>query len=133
VVLTTSTFLSFAVLQLAMLGGIVTNAYVGLIVYMLFPVLFVLGLLIIPVAWYRQRRRTGLTTRELVESGFGHDAVAGVLPVPHPRPPGCGRRVEHRRLHRLLLDPGQRRGRGLRLPPARCRGRPPPRHARVPP
>lgn len=77
VVLTTSSFASFVVLQLAMLAGIVTNAYVGLIVYMLFPVLFVVGLLIIPVAWYRQRRRTGLSTRELVEARFGPDAVAG--------------------------------------------------------
>ncbi|HQP42943.1 MAG TPA: NapC/NirT family cytochrome c, partial [Thermoanaerobaculales bacterium] len=77
VVLTTSSFASFVVLQLAMLAGIVTNAYVGLIVYMLFPVLFVVGLLIIPVAWYRQRRRTGLSTRQLVEARFGPDAVAG--------------------------------------------------------
>ena len=43
VVLTTSSFLSFVVLQIAMLSGIVTNAYVGLIVYLVFPVLFVLG------------------------------------------------------------------------------------------
>lgn len=32
VVLTTSSFLVFAVMQLAMLGGLVSNAYVGLIV-----------------------------------------------------------------------------------------------------
>lgn len=79
VVLTTSSFVSFVVLQLAMLSGIVTNAYVGLIVYMVFPVLFALGLAVIPVAWYRQRRRTGLSARELVERRFGHDAVAAKL------------------------------------------------------
>jgi hypothetical protein len=79
VVLTTSSFVSFVVLQLATISGVVTNAYVGLIVYMLFPVLFVLGLLVIPVAWYRQRRRTGMSARELVAARFGNDAVAAKL------------------------------------------------------
>ena len=75
VVLTTTAFISFIVLQLAMLAGIVTNAYVGLIVYLLFPILFVLGLVIIPIAWYRQKKRTGLTSSELLEQRFGVDGV----------------------------------------------------------
>ncbi len=66
VVLTTTAFISFVVFQLAMFSGIVTNAYVGLIVYLIFPVLFVLGLVIIPIAWYRQRKRTGLSASELL-------------------------------------------------------------------
>jgi hypothetical protein len=77
VVLTTSAFLSFVIFQMAMLAGIVTNAYVGLIVYLLFPVLFVLGLILIPIAWHRQRRRTGLTTKELLEQRFGAEGVEG--------------------------------------------------------
>jgi len=77
VVLTTTAFATFAVMQLAMLGGLVTNAYVGLIVYLLFPFLFVLGLAIIPIAWYRQRRRTALGVRALLEQRFGGDAVRG--------------------------------------------------------
>ncbi len=77
VVLTTTAFVSFVVMQLAMLTGIVTNAYVGLIVYLLFPVLFVLGLILIPVAWYQQKRRTGLSAAELLEQRFGRDNVQG--------------------------------------------------------
>ncbi len=77
VVLTTTAFVSFVILELAMLTGIVTNAYVGLVVYLLFPVLFVLGLLIIPLAWYLQRRRTGLGARALLEQRFGADGVRG--------------------------------------------------------
>ena len=77
VVLTTTAFISFVVFQLAMLAGIVTNAYVGLIIYLLFPVLFVLGLVIIPIAWYRQKKRTGLGTAELLEQRFGTDGVQG--------------------------------------------------------
>ncbi len=66
VILVTTSFVSFVVMQIGMLIGIVTNAYVGLIVYLLFPVLFVVGLVIIPIAWYRQRRRTGLSIEELL-------------------------------------------------------------------
>lgn len=77
VVLTTTAFISFVALQLAMLAGIVTNAYVGLIVYLLFPILFVLGLVIIPIAWYRQKKRTNLTTSELLEQRFGAEEVKG--------------------------------------------------------
>lgn len=77
VVLTTTAFASFVLFQLAMLAGLVSNAYVGLIVYLGFPLLFVLGLILIPIAWYRQRRRTGLNTHELLEQRFGSDGLAG--------------------------------------------------------
>ena len=77
VVLTTTAFVSFIFMQLAMFSGVVTNSYVGLIVYLGFPVLFVLGLIIIFVAWYLQKQRTGLTTRELMERRFGPDGVKG--------------------------------------------------------
>jgi hypothetical protein len=77
VVLTTSSFVTFVVMQLAMLAGIVTNAYVGLIVYLLLPSLFVVGLLLIPVAWRRQQRATGLSAGELLERRFGADATGG--------------------------------------------------------
>ncbi len=79
VVMTTTAFLSFVLFQVAMLAGLVTNAYFGLIVYLLFPVLFVLGLILIPIAWYRQRKRTGLSTRELLQQRFGEDGVEGDL------------------------------------------------------
>ncbi len=77
VVLTTTAFVSFMFMQLAMFSGVVTNSYVGLIVYLAFPVLFVLGLIIIFVAWYSQWRRTGRTTKELLERRFGTDDVKG--------------------------------------------------------
>lgn len=77
VILVTTSFVSFVVMQVGMLLGVVTNAYVGLIVYLLFPLMFVLGLVVIPVAWWRQRRRTGLTNRGLLEARFGADGVEG--------------------------------------------------------
>ena len=77
VVVTTTAFLSFVFMQLAMFSGVVTNSYVGLIVYLAFPVLFVFGLFTIFTAWYLQKKRTGLTTTELLARRFGPDGVKG--------------------------------------------------------
>ena len=46
---------------------IVTNAYVGLISYLLLPALFLLGLLLIPLGWRRYRRARGRPSRELLD------------------------------------------------------------------
>lgn len=70
VVLTTSSFVTFLFLQAALLTGLLRNAYAGLIIYLLFPALFVIGLLCIPVGWNLQRRRTGKTNRELLQERF---------------------------------------------------------------
>ncbi len=77
VVLTTSSFVTFVVMLMAMLSGLVTNAYVGLIVFLLFPTLFVIGLVLIPIAWRRRLRASGLSARELLENRFGPDEMAG--------------------------------------------------------
>lgn len=79
VVLTTSSFITFLVMQVAMLLGLVTNAYVGLIVYLLFPTLFVIGLVLIPLAWRRRLKATGLGTRELLERRLGEEETEGRL------------------------------------------------------
>ncbi len=76
VILTTSSFVAFIVLELARLLGVVTNAYVGLITYLVFPAVFVFGLLLIPVGWWYLKRKTGRTGRELIERSFGADAKA---------------------------------------------------------
>lgn len=76
VILTTSSFVTFIVLEIARLLGIITNAYIGLITYMVFPALFVLGLILIPIGWWYLKKKTGQTGRELVERSFGTDAKA---------------------------------------------------------
>ncbi len=70
VVLTTSAFLLFLFMEALRLLGIITNAYVGLISYLLLPALFVIGLLMIPWGWRRYRRATGRPTRELLSERF---------------------------------------------------------------
>ena len=70
VVLTTASFVTFLLMEAARLTGLVTNAYVGLIVFLALPTLFVIGLILIPIAFVRECRRRGLTTRELLEGRF---------------------------------------------------------------
>ncbi|MBN1334586.1 MAG: cytochrome C [Deltaproteobacteria bacterium] len=77
VALTTSSFLVFGFIQVLMLLGLVTNAYVGLVIYLTLPALFVLGLLLVPLGWLRLKRRTGLGHRELLSARFETDMLAG--------------------------------------------------------
>ncbi len=75
VVLTTSSAIMFLLFLLANLAGVVTNAYVGLISFLALPGLFILGLVLIPVGWYRTRRKTGLSLKELVARRFGEEEL----------------------------------------------------------
>ena len=49
IILTTSAFICFIFFELLRLIGVFTNAYLGLITYMLFPALFMVGLVLIPL------------------------------------------------------------------------------------
>lgn len=77
VVLTTSAFVSFLVLEMARMLGILTNAYIGLITYLLFPVLFIIGLILIPIGWYKRKKESGKTTRELMDERFTDEDLQG--------------------------------------------------------
>ncbi|MBN1300755.1 MAG: NapC/NirT family cytochrome c [Melioribacteraceae bacterium] len=73
VILTTSSFLTFIFLELLRLSGVLTNAYIGLITYMLLPTLFVAGLILIPIAWQKYKKQTGKTTKEILNQQFTDD------------------------------------------------------------
>ncbi len=70
VILTTTAFISFVVFEFFRLAGILNNAYVGLITYLLFPMLFVAGLILIPFGWRKYRKTRQKTTRELLTERF---------------------------------------------------------------
>jgi len=78
-ILATSSFICLVVLELARLLGIITSSYAGLVTYMLFPALFVVGLILILIGWYRTKKITGKSTRELINERFDNDAVKGDL------------------------------------------------------
>jgi len=77
VVLTTSSFIAFIILEIARLLGILTNSYIGLITYMCFPALFIIGLILIPIGWRRLKKKTGQTGISLMEASFGESASRG--------------------------------------------------------
>jgi len=70
VVLTSTAFVLFVVVEALRALGVITNAYVGLITYMTLPALFVLGLLLVPVGWWIFKRARRRTTSELFAERF---------------------------------------------------------------
>ncbi|OQY28603.1 MAG: hypothetical protein B6244_06760 [Candidatus Cloacimonetes bacterium 4572_55] len=76
VILTTSSFIIFVILELARLLGILTNQYMGLLTYLLFPNLFVVGLALIFIGWLILKKQTGKSTEELLSSRFKNEDIA---------------------------------------------------------
>ena len=77
VVLTTSAFLFFLLMEALRMTGAVTNAYVGLLTYMALPGLFILGLLLVPLGWWRFRRVTGRRMADLMADRFPREMLRG--------------------------------------------------------
>lgn len=64
VVLTTASAAVFIALTIAMAAGLLENPYAGLVVFIAVPLLFVLGLLLIPIGVRLRRRRLALHPEE---------------------------------------------------------------------
>ncbi len=75
VALTTSSFITMIFLELLRVAGILTNAYIGLITYLLLPTVFVIGLILIPFAWFKYQKKSGQTTRELLQKNFSDEEL----------------------------------------------------------
>ncbi len=75
-VLATSSFAIMIFLELLRVTGVLTSALVGLFTYLLFPTLFVVGLVLIPIGWMKYKKTTGKTTKELIEKQFSKDELA---------------------------------------------------------
>jgi len=73
VILVTTSVFSFFFMEMTRVIGFITNAYVGLVTYMLFPALFILGLILIPIGWKRYSKRTGKPLKGLLKSRFDED------------------------------------------------------------
>jgi nitrate/TMAO reductase-like tetraheme cytochrome c subunit len=75
VALTTASFLLFCIFLLSSFAGAITNAYVGLLLYLTLPTSFALGLLLIPIGWFLHKRKTGKTTQKLLDERFESEDV----------------------------------------------------------
>lgn len=75
VVLTTSSFFTFLFLEILRLMGMFTNAYIGLITYLTLPTLFIVGLILIPIGWYKQKKAAKAELVELAKEQFGEEVL----------------------------------------------------------
>lgn len=76
VILTTSAFVTFILLEIPRLMGILTNAYFGLITYLLLPTLFFIGLALIPFGWWKYKKTTGKSFEDLATMQFGDNELS---------------------------------------------------------
>ena len=58
-IISTTAFISFFILEGLSIIGVFRNTYTGIVTYFLLPVLFVCGLILVPIAWRLQRNETG--------------------------------------------------------------------------
>ena len=73
VILTTTIFITFINFEFAQTIGLVRNAYFGLITYLAFPMLFIVGLILIPIGWQKYKKQSGKSTSELLNQRFTDD------------------------------------------------------------
>ena len=73
VALTNLSFVCIVVMELAMLVGLVTSSKVGLIYYMLFPALFVVGLAMAIYGWQQFKKSSKMSAADLLVAQFGEE------------------------------------------------------------
>ncbi|MBS1261399.1 MAG: Cytochrome c-type protein NrfH [Calditrichaeota bacterium] len=75
VVLTTTAFFLFISFEALRLSGMLHNAYVGLISYLGIPIIFVIGLALIPFGWWRSTKLTGRPFWDLFSREFSPEDI----------------------------------------------------------
>jgi len=75
VIIVTTVFFTFILFETAHTLGLIRNAYFGLITYLAFPVLFVIGLILIPIGWFKYIRQQGKSGKELLNQQFADEDV----------------------------------------------------------
>ncbi len=87
VILASTAFISFFILEGLSLIGIFRSTYTGIITYFIIPIIFVIGLLLLPIGWQVQKKKTGTTlhnvfTDKLGDGNIGsHNFWEKVIPV----------------------------------------------------
>ena len=75
VALTTSTFIVFLFMEILRFLSIITNAYVGLITYLIFPTLFAVGLLLVFIGWRILFKQSNKRDAELLAEKCSGDGL----------------------------------------------------------
>jgi len=67
--------------------GVFNNTYTGIITFFIIPIIFIVGLILLPIAWIKQKKETGMTLRHVLLEKLDDDEIAGhnfwekVIPV----------------------------------------------------
>jgi len=73
VILASTAFMSFFILEGLTLIGVFRNTYTGIVTYFLLPGIFIIGLILLPFAWKRQKQETGATLHHVFLEKLGED------------------------------------------------------------
>ncbi|NQV16863.1 NapC/NirT family cytochrome c [bacterium] len=74
-ILSTTAFVSFFILEGLSLIGVFHNTYTGIVTYFVLPMLFALGLILLPIAWQKQKKETGTTLHHVFLEALGDHEI----------------------------------------------------------
>jgi NapC/NirT cytochrome c family, N-terminal region len=77
IVLVTSSVILFSIFEVLQLMGFIANAYMGLISYVGFPFIFLVGLFLIPIGWLVYSRSKKKSIKQLFREKFNEDDLKG--------------------------------------------------------
>ena len=75
VIVASTAFISFFILEGLTLIGMFRSTYTGIVTYFLIPIIFVVGLTLLPFAWRKQKKDTGKTLQHVFYSKFESGGV----------------------------------------------------------
>lgn len=70
VIVASTAFISFFILEGLTLIGMFRSTYTGIVTYFLIPIIFVMGLVLLPFAWRKQKKETGTTLHHVFLAKF---------------------------------------------------------------
>ncbi|NQV41070.1 MAG: NapC/NirT family cytochrome c [Candidatus Marinimicrobia bacterium] len=70
VIVASTAFISFFILEGLTLIGIFRSTYTGIVTYFLIPMIFIAGLILLPFAWRKQKKDTGTTLQHVFLAKF---------------------------------------------------------------
>ena len=77
VILASTAFISFFILEGLSLIGVFRSTYTGIVTYFVIPIIFVIGLALLPFAWRKQKKQTGTTLHHVFLEKLDNGEVGG--------------------------------------------------------
>ena len=75
VILASTAFFSFFILEGLTLIGVFRNTYTGIVTYFIIPLIFIVGLILLPIGWQMQKKTTGTTLHNVFTDKLGEGNI----------------------------------------------------------